>query len=148
MSRAFLILANDPIKAKAIAWVKSAPMGTRVTFQSPRRTLDQNALFWSLLTDIATQKPWHGVRLSADDWKLIFLSALKAELRIVPNLDGTGFVNLGRSSSDLTKEEMSDMIELLIAWGAQNDVAFKLLPPVSTAAQGPREAQQAPEVVA
>ena len=47
-----------------------------------------------------------------------FLDGLKRELRVVPNLDGTSFVNLGRSSSDLTKQEMSDLIELIAAFGA------------------------------
>jgi hypothetical protein len=65
------------------------------------------------------------VTLRPDDWKLIFLDALKRELRMVPNLDGTGFVNLGRSSSDLSKGEMSDMIELILAFGSQHGVTFQ-----------------------
>jgi hypothetical protein len=78
----------------------------------------------SWLTEIATQLPWHGIKLSADDWKLIFLDALKRELRMVPNLDGSGFVNLGRSSSDLSKEEMTGLIELISAFGASHGVVF------------------------
>jgi len=77
-----------------------------------------------MLTDVATQLTWHGVKLTADDWKLIFLDALKRELRIVPNLDGTGFVNLGRSSSDLSKEEMSELIDLIAVFGANHHVTF------------------------
>jgi hypothetical protein len=68
---------------------------------------------WSMLTDIARELPWHGIKLKPDDWKLVFLDALKRETRMVPNLDGNGFVNLGRSSSDLSKSEMSDLIELI-----------------------------------
>jgi hypothetical protein len=64
------------------------------------------------------------MKLSPADWKLIFLDALKRELRIVPNLDGTGFVNLGRSSSDLSKEEMSDLLELITAWGVEHGIKF------------------------
>ncbi len=44
---------------------------------------------------------------------------------MVPNLDGTGFVNLGRSSSDLSKSEMSDLIELIHAFGANHGVKFQ-----------------------
>lgn len=77
-----------------------------------------------MLTDVATQVKWHGKSLPADDWKLIFLDGLKRELRIVPNIDGTGFVNLGRSSSDLTKEEMTDLMELIAAFGANHGVVF------------------------
>jgi hypothetical protein len=79
---------------------------------------------WAMLTDIAKQLPWHGVRLRPDDWKLVFLDALKREVRMVPNLDGNGFVNLGRSSSDLSKGEMSDLMELMTAFGAQHGVVF------------------------
>ena len=50
--------------------------------------------------------------------------ALKRELRMVPNLDGNGFVQLGRSSSDLTKDEMSGLLALIHAFGAQHGVLF------------------------
>ena len=43
---------------------------------------------------------------------------------MVPNMGGNGFVNLGRSSSQLTISEMSDMIELMNAWGANNGVTW------------------------
>jgi hypothetical protein len=79
---------------------------------------------WAMLTDVSEQVPWHGMRLRPDDWKLLFLDALKRELRVVPNLDGNGFVNLGRSSSDLTKGEMSGLIELIFEFGARHGVEF------------------------
>ncbi len=128
MSRALLVLQSDRDRQKAIAWINSAPAGTRVEFKATKRTIPQNSLLWSLLSDIASQVPWHGVRLRADDFKLLFLDALKQEIRMVPNLNGDGFCNLGRSSSDLTKDEMTQLIELIIAWGTQKGVQFKLLP--------------------
>jgi hypothetical protein len=97
---------------------------TRVEFKAPKRTLPQNARMWAMLTDIAEQVEWHGLKLSADDWKLIMLDGLKSELRLVPNLNGTGFVNLGRSSSDLTVAEMGDLMELIAAFGANRGVVF------------------------
>ena len=105
-------------------WIAQAPHGTRLEFKAPRRTLPQNDRMWAMLTDIASQLPWHGVKLTPEDWKLVFLDALKRELRMVPNIDGTGFVNLGRSSSDLSKEEMSDLFELIHAFGAKHGVTF------------------------
>jgi hypothetical protein len=128
MSRAMIVLDSQRNRDKAIGWIKSAPTGTRCEFKHSRRSIPQNSLFWSLLTDIAEQVPWHGVRLRADDWRLLFLDALKRELRVVPNLDGNGFCHLGRSSSDLSKGEMTELIELIVAWGAQKGVTFKLLP--------------------
>lgn len=77
-----------------------------------------------MLTEISHQLEWHGLKLRADDWKLMFLDALKREVRMVPNIDGNGFVNLGRSSSDLSKQEMGDLLELIAAFGAQHGVQF------------------------
>jgi hypothetical protein len=49
---------------------------------------------------------------------------MKREVRMVPNLDGNGFVSLGRSSSDLSKDEMGDLLELIHAFGARHGVVF------------------------
>lgn len=124
MSRALVILDGQMARQKAAAWVMKAPHGTRCEFKASKRTLPQNDRMWAMLTDIAQQLPWHGLPLKPDAWKLLFLDALKREVRAVPNLDGTGFVNIGRSSSDLTKSEMGDLMELIAAFGAQHGVVF------------------------
>lgn len=124
MSRATLVLISPEIRQRASDWVGRVPEGTRLEFKAPKRTLPQNARFWAHLTDIATQLPWHGVKLSTDDWRLLFLDALNREMRMVPNLNSTGFVNLGRSSSDLSKEEMADLISLIEEFGANHGVVF------------------------
>lgn len=124
MSRVTLVLASRAIRERACRWIMSAPLNTRVEFKEARRSLPQNARMWAMLTDVARQVPWHGITLSPDDWKLIFLDALKREVRMVPNLDGNGFVNLGRSSSDLSKAEMTDLIELIFAFGAQRGIEW------------------------
>ena len=124
MSRRLLSLANPQVRSRAHTWIDEAETGTRLTFQEPKRTSDQNARMWAMLTDIAQQVKYHGVTLSTNDFKLLFLDALKQEMRLVPNLSNTGFVSLGRSSSDLAKAEMSDVIELLFAWGAEHGVVF------------------------
>ena len=125
MSRALVILNSRSEREKVARWAMTAPTGTRCEFKEAKRSTDQNAKMWALLTEIAQQVPYHGLRLTADDWKLIFLDALKREVRMVPNLDGNGFVSLGRSSSDLSKAEMSDLIELIGAFGASHGVVFQ-----------------------
>ncbi len=124
MSRALISLATEEDRLRAAKWVTQAPVGTRVEFKAPKRSIPQNDRMWAMLTDVATQLPWHGIKLVPDDWKMIFLDALKRELRVVPNIDGSGFVNLGRSSSDLSKAEMTDMIELIHQFGANHGVVF------------------------
>jgi hypothetical protein len=124
MTRAVIVLRDEAERAKAALWASKLPEGTRVEFKAPRRSLPQNDRMWAMLTDIAIQLPWHGIKLSPDGYKLIFLDALKRELRMVPNIDGSGFVNLGRSSSDLSKAEMTDLIDLMHAFGANHNVVF------------------------
>jgi len=125
VSRAIITIRGSAERALAVRWIAQVPDGTRVEFKAAKRSLDQNSRMWAMLTDVATQLRWHGQMLRADDWKLVFLDALKRELRIVPNIDGTGFVNLGRSSSDLSKAEMSDLLDLIAAFGAKHGVVFK-----------------------
>jgi hypothetical protein len=124
MGRALLVLRGDADRQRGTAWIAKAPAGTRVEFKAAKRTLPQNDRLWAMLSEVASQLPWHGVKLKAADWKLIFLDALKSELRMVPNIDGTGFINLGRSSSDLSKQEMTDLIELIAAFGATHGIEF------------------------
>lgn len=124
MSRATIILRGAADRARAIKWISGAPGGTRLEFKQSKRTLPQNDRFWAMLTDVASQLAWYGKRLTPDDWKLVFLDTLKRESRIVPNINGDGFVSLGRSSSDLSKGEMSDLMEIIAAFGAQHGVKF------------------------
>jgi len=124
VSRALLVLNGPADRLKAIDWIDRAPPGTRVEFKASKRSLPQNSRFWAMLTDVAEQLPWHGIKLKSDDWKLVFLDALKREVRLVPNIDGTGFVNLGRSSSDLSREEMGDLMTLIEEFGARHGVVF------------------------
>lgn len=88
------------------------------------RTVDQNAKLLAALTDISEQVNWHGNKLSNEDWKHIFSAALSQQ-RVVPNIDGNGFVVLGKSTSKMSVAEMSDMIELIQASGVQHSVNFK-----------------------
>jgi hypothetical protein len=124
MSRALVTIRGSADRARVAAWAAKAPAGTRVEFKATKRSIPQNDRMWAMLTDVARQLEWHGLRLTAADWKLIFLDALKRETRMVPNIDGTGFVNLGRSSSDLSKQEMGDLIELIFKFGAEHGVQF------------------------
>lgn len=124
MSRALLILANPQVRARAKAWVEQAPDGTRLEFKAPRRTTDQNSKLWALLTDVAAQKLHHGRRLSADTWKILFLDALGREIEWIPSLEGQQAVPIGHRSSDLSKGEMSDLLEVITAWGTEHGVTF------------------------
>lgn len=124
MSRAVLILSSDEVRSRATDWCKRAPAGTRVEFKGPKRSLEQNARMWAMLTDIATQKLHSGRRFPAETWKVLFMDALGREVEWVPSLDGQQAIPIGHSSSDLSKEEMSNLIDFMAAWGAENEVTF------------------------
>ena len=124
MSRAVITILDTTDRERALRWIAHAPCGTRLEFKAVKRSLDQNSRMWAMLTDVATQLAWYGRKMRPADWKLVFMDGLKRELRMVPNIDGTGFVNLGQSSSDLSKGEMSDLIELIFAFGAKHGVVF------------------------
>lgn len=87
------------------------------------RTVEQNRRLWSLLTDISSQVNWYGQKLSPDDWKDVLTAALKKE-RVVPGING-GFVVLGQRTSKMTKNEMTELQELIEAFGAEKEVKFK-----------------------
>lgn len=128
MAERHTLSATPGNRATLHKWVDAAcnkPSEERlsVTF-ADTRTAEQNAKLWPMLNDIAKQLPWHGLTLSADDWKLIMLDALSKEMRIVPNVSGDGFINLGRSSSRLSKAEFSNLIELIYAFGAERSVVW------------------------
>jgi hypothetical protein len=125
VSRAAIILNSRAERERVANWAAKLPSGTRVEFKQAKRTLPQNDKLWVTLTEVATQVSWHGAKLTPNDWKLIFLDALKRETRAVPNIDGSGFVELGRSSSNLSKSEMADLIELIHAFGAEHGVQFR-----------------------
>lgn len=124
MSRRLFVISDENIRKRAFQFLASLPLGYRVLFQEQKRSTIQSDKMWAMLGDIEDQKLWHGQKLSDEDWKLLFMAGLNQELRIVPNLNGNGFVNLGRSSSKLSVREMMDLITLIQAWGDQNGVKF------------------------
>jgi hypothetical protein len=122
--RALLVLNSREIGEKAIDWIRRLPPGTRVEFKGAQRSAEQNSRMWAMLTDIAMQKTLNGRKWTTDQWKVIFLRALGHEHQFIPSLDGVGFIPYGQSSSDLSIKEMSDLIDFMSAWGAENDVVW------------------------
>lgn len=123
MSRAVIVINGNYDRDRAAQWAKSAPSGCIIEFKQSKRTLDQNSRMWACLTQIAQQVEWYGQKLSADDWKDVFTASLR-KARVVPGLDAGTFVPLGMRSSDLSKQEFSDLLELINAFAAERGVVF------------------------
>lgn len=121
MSRwAFVI--SDANRADMHRWLDRAPAGMRIEFKEARRTQDQNALMWALLTDVSRQLTWHGQTYSPDDWKDFLMHQL-GRGRWMPAEEG-GMVPIGMRTSDLAKAEFGDLIEVIYSFGARNGVEF------------------------
>ena len=119
------IINDEADRRRVTEYLARAPIGTRVQFTRPLRTLPQNARMHAMLTDIVAQKKTvNGRAFSTDEWKTMFLQALGVELQVLPTLDGQGFFSTTFSSSKLEVQQMSDLIEFMFAWGAENGVVW------------------------
>ena len=108
-------------------WAKAKPYlmaGNKLvlTIEQEKRSQEQNALMWSVLTDLSKQVPWHGEKLTKEDYKDLLTAALKKQ-RAIPGIDG-GFVVLGMSTSKMSKQEMTDLITLAHAFGDERGVKW------------------------
>jgi len=124
MSRATVILNSAEARRRVAKWAMSAPSGTRVEFKEVKRSLPQNDKLWAMLTDVSKQAEHVGRRYTPDEWKVLFMHALGQEVNFLPALDGRTFVPFGYRSSDLSKSEMTALIDLISTWGAEHGVAF------------------------
>jgi hypothetical protein len=86
------------------------------------RTTDQNKRLWAMLNDISEQVEWYGRYLSKEEWKDVLTASLKRQ-KVVPGLDG-GFVVCGAATSRMTIAEMTELIELAMAFGTEKGVVF------------------------
>jgi len=115
-------LVHDVARKLAAAQCMIAEDGFVVEIKPPTRSLEQNARLWSMLNEIAAQVEWYGRKLDSSEWKNVFSAALKRQ-DVVPGIDG-GFVVMAQSTSRMTKKEMSDLMEIMSAFGSSNNVKF------------------------
>lgn len=123
MTKRILKLTGDLARRAACGYINQAPDGHVVTIAEPTRTLEANAKMWAMLAEIAAQTDWHGIKLTADEFKDL-LSAGLVKSKVVPNIEGNGFVILGQRTSKMSKREMGDLIELITAFGIERGVVF------------------------
>jgi len=119
--------AQQGYTAMKKAWEMAKPYlmaGNKLTLtlEEEKRSLPQNQLMWSILTDLSKQVPWHGEKLTKEEYKDLLTAGLKKQ-RAIPGIDG-GFVVLGTSTSKMTKQEMTDLITLAHAFGDERGVKW------------------------
>ena len=113
----------------AVAWMQQkvltgllTGMPVVIRLGRERRTPEQNAKLWAMLTDISNQAKWFDQVLSQEDWKHVFSAAVMNQ-RTVPGIDG-GIVVLGQSTSRMKKIKFAEMIELIYGFGAERGVRW------------------------
>lgn len=125
-TRALVRIKSAAERNQIATWARNVPVGTTVEFRAPRRSNDQNALMWSLLTQISKQVEWFGKKRSPEDWKDLATAALRGA-EFVPGITPGTVVPLGMRTSQMTAAEISDLIESLYAFGAERGVTFREL---------------------
>lgn len=117
-----VILDSRYRREQAHRLVDAAPVGAVMTIAPAKRSTDQNARFWAMLSDISRAKP-DGRMHTPETWKALFLHAMGHASRFEMGLNGEPFP-VGFRSSQLSKAQMSDLMEFMSAWAAAKGVIF------------------------
>jgi hypothetical protein len=115
------ILDSHYNRQKAHRLVEAAPVGAVMSISLPKRSTDQNSRMWAMLSDISQAKP-DGRMHTPETWKALFLHAMGHASRFEMGLNGEPFP-VGFRSSQLSKTQMSDLMEFMSAWAAEEVAA-------------------------
>ena len=117
-----IILASDTQRQLAIDMIRRAPADAVVKISAPKRTLDQNAKLWAMISDVSRAKP-EGRMHTPEVWKCLFMSACGHAVQFEMGLDNKPFP-IGFSSSRLSKAEMADLITVIYEYGDRHGVRW------------------------
>ena len=117
-----VILRGDVQRHLAKQLIDKAPVDAVVNVREAKRTLDQNAKMWAMLSDISRAKPG-GICYTTDEWKSVFMSACGHEVQFLQGVDGKPFP-AGFRTSQLTVAQMRELIEYLYWYGAEHGIRW------------------------
>ena len=102
-----------------------APHGSTVKIDAPKRTMDQNAKLWAVLSDVSRAKP-EGRCATPEVWKTLFMHACGHAVQFEMGLNGQPFPT-GFRSSAMSKAQMADLITFILQWGDEHGVSWSNL---------------------
>jgi len=102
--------------------IDKAPDNAVVRISPERRSDDQNAKMWAMISDVSRAKPEGRVHIP-EVWKCIFMAACGHEVAFENGLDVSPFPIVCHSSK-WTKAQMSDLIEFIYSWGAKYNIKW------------------------
>ena len=117
-----ILLRSEYQKLLAHQLIEKAPRDAVVKISAAKRSDDQNAKMWAMLSDISRAKP-EGRAHIPEVWKCIFMAALGHEVKFEMGLDNQPFP-IGFRTSKLTKPQMSDLIEFINAYASKHGVKW------------------------
>ena len=95
------------------------------------KSRDQEEKYHAMIGEIAKQAQHLGAKWDAEDWKRLLVDQFIKDMnglgasKIIPSLDGSGIIQLGFQTRKFTKEQASEFVEWLHAWGATNGIHFE-----------------------
>lgn len=136
MSKRVFILVHDTARQGAIQAIKDAPEAYVCEITPPKKSRSQEKLYHRIFGEASRTRKFMGVRQSAETWKRLLVDAfarikaaegepLHGHGKIIPNLDGTGFVQLGVQTRHFKKHQAAEFIEYLYAWMANSEVVYE-----------------------
>lgn len=122
MSGQTIILRGPSQRQLAKQLIDKAPIDAVVNVRAAKRTLDQNAKMWAMMSDLSRAKP-EGRTHTPEVWKALMMKACGHAVQFEIGLDNEPFP-VGFRSSNLTKAQMIDLIEFAYQYGAENGVVW------------------------
>ena len=99
--------------------------------QQAPKSREQEEKYHAMIGEIAKQAEHLGSKWDAESWKRLLVDQFMRDAgvggnRVLPNLDGTGIVQLGSQTRKFTKEQASEFVEWLLAWGAEHGITYEV----------------------
>ena len=94
------------------------------------KSRDQEEKYHAMIGEIAKQAQHLNAKWDSESWKRLLVdqfckdNGLKTGA-VIFNLAGDGIVQLGMQTRNFTKEQASEFVEWLHAWGAEHGVTFE-----------------------
>ena len=95
------------------------------------KSREQEEKYHAMIGEIAKQAQHLGAKWDAESWKRLLVDQFCRDNDIktgvvIPNLSGDGIVQLGFQTRKFTKEQASEFVEWLHAWGAEHGVTYEV----------------------
>jgi hypothetical protein len=118
-----LVIDSHYRRQQAHKLVEAAPIGAVLTIKPASRSTDQSNKMWAMLSDISRAMPG-GRKHTPEVWKELFCHACGHATQFEMGLNGQPFP-VGFRTSRMSKAEMSDLIEFISAWAAEQGITLR-----------------------